>query len=188
MLGIGFFAASASGGGGGSYELISTQVLGTAAASVTFSSIPSTYKHLQLRMTARSTTSSGGYYATITKTIVNNDTGSNYAWHYLSGNGSSVQSGGSTSQASLLYTGSIPTSEVTAGIFGSTVLDISDYASSSKNKTFRTFSGSHSSSATPIQFSSGLWMNTSAISTLTLSSNLGDLAIGSRFSLYGIAG
>jgi hypothetical protein len=188
MIPLGILGNRRGGGAAGSYELISTTLLSTSTASVSFSSIVGTYKHLQLRVTGRSTTTSGGFYSTIIKTIVNSDTGSNYAWHYLSGSGTSVQSGGSTSQSSLLYTGSIPTSEVTADIFGAAIIDILDYASTSKNKTFRTLSGHHSSNAKPIQFSSGLWMNTSAITNLTLSSNLGNFAAGSRFSLYGIKG
>lgn len=187
MIPLGILGNRRGGAAAGAYELISTTLLSTSTASVSFSSIVGTYKDLQLRITARSTTSSGGFYATVMKTVVNSDTGSNYAWHYLSGSGTSVQSGGSTSQSSLLYTGSIPTSEVASGIFGSTVIDILDYATS-KNKTFRTLSGSHSSNTTTIQFSSGLWMNTSAITNLTLSSNLGNFAAGSRFSLYGIKG
>lgn len=182
MLGIGFWAASASGGAAGAYELISTTVLGSSQSSVTFSSIVGTYKHIQIRIVAK-----GAFGSSLDNVNAqfNGDTAYNYYNHRLYGNGSSVASQGASTDRPVL--GDIAGSSDTS-VFGAAVIDILDYASTSKNKTIRSLSGSAGSS-NMVALRSNLWISTSAITQITMSNaTLGGFLTGSRFSLYGIKG
>jgi hypothetical protein len=169
------------------YELISTTILGSAAASVTFSSLgdySSTYKHLQIRATGRTdrTTLNSDFL----RLRFNGDTGSNYALHALLGNGSAVASVNVTSTVSI----SVERfgSDATTGYFGAAVVDILDAYSTTKNKTVRSFGGA--AGATPnVVLNSGVYLNTSSTTSLTLAVGGGtNILTGSRFSLYGIKG
>lgn len=162
-----------------SYESIETQTLGSSQASIDFSSIPSTYKHLQLRIYQMNT-------ATATTNLrLNNDSASNYARHYLYGGGSSaVGAAGSASQTSIgvLYNEQSTYASVA-------VIDILDYTSTNKNKTVRSLSGWDANGSGYVFFYSGLWMNSStAVNRLTFTPDGGSLATGSKFALYGIKG
>lgn len=180
--------AGAGGGAAGSYELIESVMLSNSTTStVTFSNIDtyaSTYKHLQLRFTMRTTRSSALDYLDLR---VNSDGGSTYKSHELAGDGSSVSATNTTPTGhvlSLLTIGNTSTSN----IFGAGVIDILDFGSTSKNKTFRSMSGEHSSIPI-IEFKSGLWINTAAITSLMFYPKNGpNFLSGSRFSLYGIKG
>jgi hypothetical protein len=185
---LGFWAAAGGGAAGGdAMELISTTILGTSSASVTLSGIPATYKHLQVRFTVRDDYS-GGTQAPF-RMVVNADTGANYSRHWLRGDGSSVQSnsGSSENSAWLNYTLSAGSG---TNYFTGGVLDILDYASTSKNKTTRVLIGSYGYAGghTQISLSSSGWFSTSAITSLQFYSTLGNLVAGTRFSLYGIKG
>jgi len=169
------------------YELISTTVLGSDTNSVTFSGLGTSgaaYKHLQLRVTARS---SNGAVGDSLGLRFNGDSGSNYAEHVLYGNGSSVASGAGSSQT-FMSAMTIAGNSAGASIFGSGVIDILDFSQTTKNKTLRSLSGNQ---AQPfIQLRSGLWMSTSAVTSINLFSANGatNLLTGSRFSLYGLKG
>ena len=168
---------------GGSYELISSQILTGSASSVTFSSIPSDFKHLQVRYVANSNRSG----VTEMKINLNGDTGSNYAWHFLYGDGSSVASTAQTSRTSgyFGYTGNNSTQALS---FGPGVVDILDYSNTSKNTTLRALTGS-TTGINNIGLYSNLWINTAAVTTIALAPfSANDWVIGSRFSLYGIRG
>ena len=101
-LGILAVAGAGAAGGGGAFDLLETTVLGSDTASVTFSNLNtySAYKHLQIRLVARSTNASASRSVRIQ---FNGDTASNYAYHYLLGDGSSVSSDASTSQTSTAH-------------------------------------------------------------------------------------
>jgi hypothetical protein len=181
---LGIFSAAGAGGVQGDYELIETNILGSAQSSITFSSLAtyaSTYKHLQIRIAARATV------ANPTAGIIsrlNADSGSNYNGHFLLGNGSSVSSGTTGTTTSAL-TGVISAASATANAFGAVIIDLLDPYSTTKNKTFRTLGGSASAR---IDLHSALWINTSSITSWQLLPDGGNFATGSRFSLYGIRG
>lgn len=184
LLPLGILASS--GGGGASFELISTQVLESAVSSVTFSSIPATYTHLQLRVVGRAS-STGNSTAVLVK--VNNDSSSIYAVHSLTGNGSSVTSFGLGATAPFLRGIDIPDAATVANGFGVSIMDFVDYASTSKYKTMRALYGKHSDANQLVGLASGVYQSTSAISRLDLTpQNASNLVVGSRFSLYGIKG
>jgi hypothetical protein len=168
------------------YELIESVILGTATSSVTFSSLAtyaSTYKHFQVRMTSKF--DALGYYDNL-RMRINGDTGaSSYAYHGLSGNGSTVSSAGAANQNAIII-GYIDTNAATSGI--PTVIDVLDPHSTSKNTTVRGMSGRAApTDGNIIRLASGVHLSTSAISSITLFSTV-NLGIGSRFSLYGLKG
>lgn len=185
---IGFWATAGAGaaGGGAAMELISSTILSSASASVSFSSIPATYKHLQIRMTAR-TSDSVNFGIEGLRVQFNSDTNANYSAHDIMGNGSSVGSNGYTN-LSAMNPGVNPTSMQASGVFGARIIDLLDYASTAKYKTLRSFSG-HSASESRVYLSSGSWRSTSAVSSIQLfNGNSYNFTAGSRFSLYGISG
>ena len=175
-----------------SYESIASAVGNSSAATITFSSIPSTFKHLQLRMTLKNNDTTGSAGPIWIR--FNGDTGSNYAWHYLVGDGGSVSAAGQSSTTSFVsQSGLRPDSYVGSGfenMVGVAILDIHDYASTTKYKTARMFAGldTNAIGAASIGIDSGLWMSTSAIdsiSIITASSNNKWTSLA-QFSLYGI--
>jgi hypothetical protein len=169
--------AGSGAGGAGAYELISTTVLGSDTASVSFNSIPQTYKHVQIRVAARTTFTGGD----LMQMRWNSDTAANYSYHALRGDGGSVGSiaGSSTST---MYMGRFAYNTT----FGAWVCDVLDYSATSKYKTAKALSGVANFY---VEMYSGSWRNTAAITGITLlSANGGNFVTGSRFSLYGIKG
>ena len=165
----------------GSYDSLATVTVGAGGvASITFAGIPNTYKHLQIRALVRNTSTSNGYNARF-----NSDSGSNYARHYLIGTGSSAVAAAVTSTTSaILNDAAISTSST--GVFGASVCDILDYANTTKNKTIRTLGGFDNNGNGSIGFLSGLYMSTSAISSILIFPDAGNFAEYSQFSLYGV--
>jgi hypothetical protein len=179
--------ASSGGGAAGSFELISTTILGSNQTSVTLdiSGLSATYKHLQIRMAARQIGDGFGGM----DMRANSDSGSNYSMHRLWGNGSSVSSNANTSQtmAQIAYLNRSNSSDAFTGV----VLDILDPYSTNKNKTFRTLFGvPNTSSGNYNGIFSGAWYSTSAMTSITLYADSGGGTFGtnSRFSIYGIKG
>lgn len=172
-----------------SFESIATIDLSSGGQpSVTFSSIPSTYKHLQIRGIAKNSE----YYsasASVSFTF-NGDTGSNYSNHSLYGNGSNALADGSATRSDL-YFYSVPRSYPGREyMFGAFIIDILDYADTNKYKTTRTLSGFNTNGQdTPyLGVFSGNWRSTSAINSITLTSYYLNHAQYSTFALYGIKG
>lgn len=168
--------------GGGAMELISTQVLASTAATVTFSSIPQTYKHLQLRITNRDSGAVTVNY--MAYMWLNGDNAANYSYHELTGSGTAVTSSATTGQPSGIAISS-PGNSNTTGIFGSAIVDVLDYTSTSKYKTWRSLTGAVGASKT-IELNSSLWRSTAAVTSLTIQSSGSGSVAGSRFSLYGV--
>jgi hypothetical protein len=170
------------------YELISTTILGSSTPSVTFSSLgdyASTYKHLQLRWTGRTDTGTGiGGLSYRT-----NGQTTNYSFHVLEGDGSTVVSASGTSQTAGRIA-NMTRANSSSVIYSAGVADFLDAFSTTKNKTVRSFAGSRIVGTSYVDLGSSLFFgNQDAISSIELfASNSLDLATGSRFSLYGIKG
>ena len=167
------------------YESIATVTLGAGGSSeINFTSIPSTYTHLQIRGIGRTTTSTtdDNVYMQF-----NGDTATNYAAHYLYGNGSSVFALGVANQSTVVAC-RITGASSTSGMFGTTVVDILDYANTNKFKTTRGLTGHDQNGSGFIFLLSGLWRNTSAISSIRLYVSPNNIAQYSQFALYGIRG
>ena len=184
---LGTVASQFSGKSFSSFESIQTVTVGAGgSASVTFSSIPATYTHLQVRGIAR--TNRSGSNQDAIRYRFNSDTGSNYSHHYLLGNGSAASSSANTSITGPLMDG-FTESDNLAGAFGGFILDILDYANTNKYKTCRSLSGREDNTSGAIWLESGLWMNTAAISSVVLIPVSGtSIDQYSSFALYGIKG
>ena len=167
------------GGGGGSLTLIAEQLLLSNAATVTFSSIPNTYRHLRLVAVGRMTTATTEDYVYIR---FNGDTGSNYD-EIRSNNGGFGQSSAQTKSR----IGDFPGSTAPSGSAGQFELLIPAYALTTFHKTVRSNSGvwDQSSSGVMNEFFAR-WRDTSAINALELSLGSGSFITGSIFSLYGM--
>jgi hypothetical protein len=159
---------------------IATTTVGSGgASSITFSSIPQTYSHLQIRAISRSGTTGESGMITF-----NGDTGGNYSRHYLIGNGTSALSGSQTSASNIdiFY---INSSTSTASIFAANILDILDYTNTNKYKTVKLLAGMSQGGSGACGLYSGAWRSTSAITSITITPS-SSLAQYSSFALYGI--
>ena len=172
-----------------SYESIATATAAGGETSLSFTSIPSTVKSLQIRAIARDTYTS--YQSAYDVGIqLNNDTATNYAYHQLLGNGSAALAAGAIT-SDRMYWNSLSSSSNASNTtsYGAGYCDIIDYASTTKNKTIRAMSGfdfNTASTAYRVQLSSGLWINTAAITSIKLLPGVTAFAAGSTFALYGI--
>jgi hypothetical protein len=171
-----------------SYESIATVTVGAGGqASIAFTSISSSYKHLQIRGIAR--TSVADTRESI-KLTFNSDTGANYARHSLWGSGSAASAFGASSQNYVLLT-DFAAANATSSIFGAAVTDVLDYQNTNKYKTVRSLGGVDLNAATDVYdgLNSGVWMNTNAVTSITLTPFSGsNFAQYSQFALYGIKG
>jgi hypothetical protein len=174
-------AAGAGVGVAGDYELIETSILTSSASSVTFSNLgtySSTYKHLQIRYTARTARAATDDDLLISFNGITTD----YYRHQLYGGElSTAQSFGNVSRA----VGFTTAANSTASNFGAGVFDILD-AYATKNKTVRSLTGA--TDLNRIFLRSIGWFNTASITSIALSGASGNLVAGSRFSLYGVRG
>lgn len=172
-----------------SYESIATVTVGSGgSSSITFSSIPSTYQHLQIRAIGRTNRSANGDYSLI---AFNSDTSSsNYTTHYLSGNGSTVDAGAYVNSFGGALVNRWGAANDTSNTFGALVLDILDYANTNKYKTVRSLGGLETNTSnSQINLQSALWLNTAAISNITITPGAGtSFNQYSSFALYGIKG
>jgi hypothetical protein len=171
----------------GDYESIQTVSVtsGGGSASLSFTSIPSTYKHLQIRGIARNT--SAGTASDYILLKLNSDTGSNYAFHWLYGTGSAAGATASVNRTNLPI-GTCWETSALASSFSAVVCDILDYSNTNKFKTTRSLGGGDTNNVSygEINMMSGLWRDTAAISQIDISSSDGNLAQYSSFALYGI--
>jgi hypothetical protein len=167
------------------FESIASATGTGSSGVITFSSIPSTYQHLQLRWIARDTNATSGGIDLLVR--INGDTGSNYAEHFLRGDGSAAAASGLSSRSFFLLDGGSVGNGASSGIVAAGILDLHDYASTTKNKTVRSFQGNDRNGDGAIYLKSALWMSTSAVTQISISafSNFGTTT---QFALYGIKG
>jgi hypothetical protein len=182
---LGIIASSIS-GNLTSYESIATIAASGSTDSLTFSSIPTGYTHLQIRGIATVAYSSSDFGTVGIR--LNGDTATNYSRHFIrgfrSGATNYAQSGAAASttfaEAGLAY---LINNSLYTGV---NVIDILDYANTNKYKTIRGLSGAHWNTAGANQFGSGLWRNTAAITSVTVYGTNGTFGSNSTFALYGI--
>jgi hypothetical protein len=179
LAAAGFVAPS-----GRSYDLLSTTILATNTASVTFASLgtyAADYQHLQIRLTGRTT----GVNA-FPGIQYNSDTGTNYGNHELFGNGSSVTSGSGLSRSNAVI-GPLTYNVGGGNEFGAIIVDFLDVFSTTKFKTSRSLGGRVVTGNSEIRLASQLWRNTDSVTSIKIVNNFSDSFVtGSRFSLYGL--
>lgn len=164
-----------------SYESISTVTVGSGGQSnISFTSIPATYKHLQIRCFARNTSGAGRL-----RMQMNGNTGSNYSTHLLVGDGSTAAAFAGASAVQISAGANV---NATANVFYVGVIDILDYSNSTTNKTVRVLSGNDNNGSGEVAFTSGTLLSTSAITSVLLYIDALTIAQYSSFALYGIKG
>ena len=169
-----------------SFESIATATGTGSSATITFSSIPSTYQHLQIRINGKGAANyNGSEFVLVT---ANSDTGSNYAYHALSGYGTGTQAYGYASQTSMALGDILQSGTSVTNMTSAVIIDVLDYKSTSKTKTFRSFSGSDRNGGGSATLFSGLWNSTSAITSLSLVNNTANWTTQTTIALYGIKG
>jgi hypothetical protein len=168
----------------GNFESIKTVTVGSGGSStITFSDIPQSYQHLQIRCIARDNQGSG-----INNDIMrfNSDSGSNYSHHYIYGTGSGTPvSSGGTNNNSIPVAIYVTSAGSGTGRFAATVIDILDYSNTNKYTTTRSFIGGDDNGSGIVLLTSGGWRNTAAVNTITFPSS-GTFQQYSHFALYGI--
>jgi hypothetical protein len=166
----------------GSYDLLATEILTSSQSSITFASLgdyAADYQHLQIRYSVRGAKSA----AADDLRVRLNGSSSTYPVHYLYGDGSSVYS--TSDPFNSMYLLTVPAASETANIFGSGVVDFLDAFETTKFKTMRALSG-RAASTSSILLLSGLYQSTTAIDSINIYGQSGDLADKTRISLYGI--
>jgi hypothetical protein len=184
--GYGFSALTAA---EGDFEWIATGTTNTSSPSITFSSIPQTYKHLQIRGIGNASYGSNDYGALGIR--FNSDTGTNYTRHGFRSNL------GQSTPSHIALTGTTFASP-TEGVFlnstasdwmGTNVIDILDYTATDKYKTARGISGVvWTSSSGMVMFGAGMWKNTAAVTSITVYQQNANWGTGTSFALYGLKG
>jgi hypothetical protein len=159
---------------GSTYFPIATTV-GAGTSSVSFTSIPSTYTDLVL-VASPVVSSAGNWHIRF-----NGDTGTNYSWTILTGDGSTASSVRytNTGYMRLGYQGYPATTAEEMLVF-----NLMNYANTTTNKTAVYRSSKASGGVDAIV---GLWRSTAAINQLTITSESGTFNSSSTFTLYGIS-
>jgi len=186
ILGI-LDSGGAAAGAGGSYESIATTTVGSGgSATVSFTSIPSTYTHLQVRWLVRSTATGGDNASSLRMKF--NDISGTYRSHGLVGTGTSALAGELASSTGEWNYYVIPNNSVTSSIYGAGVIDVLDYANTNKNTVSRLLGGWDSNGGGQVSLQSLLWVDTAAVNRLDFTLATGNFAQYSQFALYGIKG
>jgi len=165
------------------FESIATATGTSSSGTITFSSIPSTFKHLQIRALIR--TDEAGATETNCYLQVNGVTSSSYAYHWLRGNGTAAAAAGAATQT-ITFPANATGASAAASTMGVFIADILDYGSTTKNKTFRYFSGYDLNGSGEVRVASGLFNLTNAITSIELKTSAGNWTTASSFALYGI--
>jgi len=162
---------------GSTYTPIATTTLGSAASTVSLTSISGSYTDLVLVVSARMT---GGGGASAVQLQFNGDTGSNYSITTLNGDGSSATSSRASSQTSL----SMGLATDASGQQATSIFQIQNYSNAT---TYKTVLSRANIAGDRVRAQVGLWRNTQAIDSILILNNGGTTFVaGSTFTLYGI--
>ena len=189
---LGILNSQSAGGAAGDYDLLESEVLSTSSTSIVFDNLDayaSDYKHLQIRAVTRDTRAISGSNNVIMH--FNGETsGSNYfQLQYLKGNGSSATSG-TEGVTSYIIPYTQPSANDTTNAFAGAVIDLLDPFNSNKYTTSRSLRGVNLDAqySTQVGLSSGIWMDTAALTEVSLAPIVGSFAAFSRVALYGVKG
>ena len=176
---LGSFSTGAPPVAPSSYESIATVTVGSGGSStITFTSIPATYEHLQIRGLFLPSAS-----ADYRIRFNSNTTAADYARHVLYGDGSSTAAAGVTSA------GFVPLGYAPATTYPTvSIVDILDYRNTNKNTTVRTLYGNDFNGSGIVALASGVWLKTDAITQIDITASSGTFNQYSSFALYGIKG
>ncbi len=160
------------------YTLISSVTVGGGgAATMSFTSIPATYTDLVVKISGRAGDASGQF-------LTFNGNSSNYSYRTILGDGSSASSGNSSGSRIFLINGS---NGFTSNTFGNAEIYIPNYASANYKSVSIDSVNENNASTAYVQLIAGLWSNTAAITTVTLTPEVGSYLQYSTAYLYGIS-
>jgi len=174
----------------GDFESISTVTVGTATPTVTFSSIPATFTHLQIRASLQTVRAT--YPLNKIFWRFNSDTASNYSSHSVFGDGASATSSSENTTAISGFDNFSTNTGNSSEVYGVLIMDILDYANTNKYKTSRALSGFDVNGTIAtyggrVGLTSGNWRSTSAITSVTFTvDNAANFTADSSFALYGV--
>lgn len=167
-------------------SLVPLQVItvgSSGAASVTFTNIPSTYTHLQMRYISQN--NRNNEWAGFLALQINGAYGSYY--HWMRGGGGDTTTGYGSGTPAIGQGWQLLSSGTIANTYGAGIVDILDYANTNKNKTLSIFSGIDANGTGAVAFTSYLVNSTSTISSITmLGADSSTIAANSKFALYGV--
>lgn len=167
-----------------SYESIATANGTGSSGVITFSSIPSTFKHLQIRGISRTTEAIDGDRDIYIR--FNSDSGANYATHDVRGGGASMGTNEIANTTEMIAFRASRGDSSTSGVLGVAIIDILDYQSAYL-KTMIALGGNDDNDSTgDIAISSGLYLVTSTINSIELRTNVNNWTTNTTFALYGI--
>lgn len=169
------------------YEWIASATGTGSSNTITLSSIPQNYKHLQIRGYLDCTDGAAGTRDAFLR--FNGDSGSNYSVHYIYGDGTNRGAGGNAPNSNIYLNRLVAANVNSNNTFGGFILDIHDYSSTTKNTTARVFSGMDDNSGTTnygVWLFSGAWYNTSAVNSISFIVPGYNFTNLSRLSLFGI--
>lgn len=184
----GFFGAATP----PAFESIATATGTGSSGTITFNSISGSYQFLQIRGLMKCDDTGTDFVQTLQLTF-NGDNGANYAYHVLRGDGTTANTNfaGSSANFIQLRESVIASWAGQANNHSAVIIDIHDYASTTKAKTVRTFFGSNNNNTSTnykVALTSGLWTSTSAITSITLKLQGNFFTNTTQFALYGIKG
>lgn len=165
----------------GAFDALATVTVPSGGvADITFAGIPSTYKHLQVRASVLG--------SSLNQDIVVQYNGvtasSNYSWHELRGVGSGTPTSGAGTSTTGFYAATNALTTTFPTVF---VMDVLDYASTSKNKTSRILQGKDANGSGTISLFSGLYYGTTnAVTSIRIFPSGGNFNEYSQFTLYGV--
>ena len=165
------------------FPIASNTVATAGTYAATFSSIPQTFQHLEIRIFGRGTVS-----ATSVDNLVqiNGDvTNANYTTHSFSGNGTAASSNALVAGTYWTFP-QLAGGNATAGVFGVTIAQILDYTSTTKNKVFRAIGGSDNNGSGIAELRSGVYFNATILPVTSISFYMANAAVGTTVQLYGI--
>lgn len=173
-----------------SFDSIISYTNGAGGASnITFSNIPQTYSSLQLRCVAKSTRSDIVISYNPMLTQFNDDTSLNYSYHRMRSDGASNYSEGGTSYNYLEFGVLVGSTASEANYYSPSVINILDYSSSNKYKSFQALAVNETATSYPtVVTTTGAWLSNAPITKITIRFDgyAQNLAQYSTFALYGI--
>jgi hypothetical protein len=169
----------------GDYESIATVTGNGSSDTVSFTSIPATFKHLQIRFIGRVTPATGQENVAL---YFNSDTGGNYQTIYIYGNRTSASTGIGSNTYGIRTMGRVPGASIASNVMGTSVIDIIDYANTDKPKVAKTISGWTANGSGEAWIGAGTWRDNLAITRIDIVQlyGSGGWTTSSTFALYGI--
>lgn len=178
-----------SGGTAGLTLITDTLISGSAAATIDFTSIPGTYKHLQVRGQVRADTSASNDRLRVRLNA--DSTTAHYAWDEADNYAAGTTQGSESASDTAISSAYIPANTAPANAAGDFVIDIQNYAGTVFDKTVLTAYVCRlatGSGGINVGRAGGYWLSTAAVTEVTLSlAGGGNFIIGSRVSLYGVS-